>query len=316
MAFDKDKPASSTSLRASNPEILANWDALETALNREHEYSTGGTVADQAHHKKGSARCFIQDAVPTTRRDTTAFTAEDNGSLWIDTNSSPDNQFNVLTDYSGPTWTPISTEVIAVLLAANRIFAGTLKSTGDFTVGANKVVVTAASGNTVIAGTLGAAGIATLGDGSKMATSAAPGADAELANKKYVDDALGQSSQVTGTNDISNTSGNWADIANMSITITTKGGNVLLTFSASIKISAFNAQGELRFDEDGTPRGTWFLDYATGSLENSETISWLITSLSAAAHTFKVQWKDTNGTIEQLGNTRGARAFSAIELPS
>ena len=31
-AWDKDKPSSSTSLRDSNPEILANWSALETAL--------------------------------------------------------------------------------------------------------------------------------------------------------------------------------------------------------------------------------------------------------------------------------------------
>ena len=35
-AFDKDKPASSTSLRNSNPEILANWSALETALDQDH----------------------------------------------------------------------------------------------------------------------------------------------------------------------------------------------------------------------------------------------------------------------------------------
>lgn len=188
MSYDKDKPAASTSLRNSNPQILANQAAIETALNREHEFSTGGTEADQAHHKKGSARCFIQDTEPATRRDGEAFTAEDNGSLWIDTNSSPDNKFSFLEAFAGPTWTPIATEVIAVLLAAARVFASTLKSTGDFTVGANKVVVTAASGNTTIAGTLGVTGIATVGDGSKNATVAAPTADAELANKKYVDD--------------------------------------------------------------------------------------------------------------------------------
>ncbi len=42
-AWDKDKPSSSTSLRASNPEILANWSALETALSQDHEFSTGGS---------------------------------------------------------------------------------------------------------------------------------------------------------------------------------------------------------------------------------------------------------------------------------
>ena len=131
MAFDKDKPASTTSLRSSNPEILANWDALETALDREHEFSTGGTVADQAHHKKGSARAYFQDAQPTTRVDGTAFTSEDLGSLWFDTNSSPDNIFYVLT-VTTPTWTLVSTEIIATLLASNREFAGTLDVVGNF----------------------------------------------------------------------------------------------------------------------------------------------------------------------------------------
>lgn len=190
MAWSKNKPASTTSLAASNPQMLANNDALEIALNREHEFSTGGTVADQVHHKKGSARCFIQASAPTVRRDTNAFTAEDNGSLWIDTDSSPVNQFNVLTAFAGPTWTPISTEVIAVLLAANRVFAGTLGVTGDFAVNTDKFTVAGATGNTLVAGTFDSTGIATLADASLLKTTAAPGADAQIANKKYVDDQV------------------------------------------------------------------------------------------------------------------------------
>ncbi|HEB28795.1 MAG TPA: hypothetical protein ENI05_13710 [Porticoccus sp.] len=42
-AFDKDKPAASTSLRSSNPEILANWSQIQTALNLDHEFA--GTAA-------------------------------------------------------------------------------------------------------------------------------------------------------------------------------------------------------------------------------------------------------------------------------
>jgi hypothetical protein len=42
-AFDKAKPAASTSLRVSNPEILANWSALETAIDKDHDFTTGGT---------------------------------------------------------------------------------------------------------------------------------------------------------------------------------------------------------------------------------------------------------------------------------
>ena len=183
-AFDKDKPASSTSLRSSNPEILANWSALETAISNEHEFSTGGT--NSGDHTQGSARSFSQATAPATQVDGGSFASTDLGSLWVDTD---DNAFYMLTATT-PTWTPVSTEVIATLLASNRIFAGTLKSTGDFTVGANKVVVTAASGNTTIAGTLGVTGVATLGDTSALATSGAPAADAQIANKKYVDDQI------------------------------------------------------------------------------------------------------------------------------
>jgi len=119
-------------------------------LNKEH--ITLATSSAGGEHKQGSARCFFQDAAPTTQVDGTAFAATDNGSLWIDTNSDPVNQFNILTDYSGPTWTPISTEIIAVLLAAARVFGSTLGVAGDFAVNTDKFVVTAASGNTAIAG--------------------------------------------------------------------------------------------------------------------------------------------------------------------
>ena len=183
-AWDKDKPASSTSLRSSNPEILANQSALETAISNEHEFSTGGT--NSGDHTQGSARSFSQATAPATQIDGGAFASTDLGLLWVDTD---DNAFYMLTATT-PTWTPVSTEVIATLLASNRIFAGTLKSTGDFTVGANKVVVTAATGNTAIAGTLGVTGVATVAKGSLLASSDAPTTDAMIANKKYIDDQV------------------------------------------------------------------------------------------------------------------------------
>lgn len=184
-------------------------------INKEH--TTLATSSAGGLHKQGSARAFFQDTAPATRVDGTAFDANDLGSLWFDSNSVIDNQFNVLTATT-PTWTPISTEVIAVFLASNRQFAGNLivdgtttltgavtanggitlgadddligSSTSDITINTDKFTVAGATGNTSVAGTLGVTGIATLGDASKMATSAAPTADAELANKKYVDDQI------------------------------------------------------------------------------------------------------------------------------
>lgn len=188
--FNRSKPASSTSMRNSNPEILANWSGLEDGIDREHSFSTGGTVAAQGEHTPGSGKAFSQASAPATQVDGGAFAATDLGSLWVDTD---DNAFYVLTATT-PTWTPVSTEVIAILLASNRVFAGTLGVTGDFDVNTNKFTVAAATGNTTVAGTFDATGateligIATIADASITKTTAAPTTDAMIANKKYVDD--------------------------------------------------------------------------------------------------------------------------------
>lgn len=194
MAFDKDKPASSTSLRSSNPEILANWDALETAIGNEHEFSTGGT--NSGNHIQGSARCFSQASAPTTQIDGGAFTSTDLGSLWVDTDN---NALYILTATT-PTWTPVSTEIIATLLAAARIFGNTLGVTSNFAVNTNKFTVAGATGNTVIAGTLDVTGNidptsyeTTNGgflDEDNMASDAADKIASQQSIKKYIDDQI------------------------------------------------------------------------------------------------------------------------------
>ena len=154
MAFDKDIPATGTSLRASNPEILANQSQIQTGVNNEHIFSGTSAGTQTGDHTQGSARCFSQAGAPATRIDGNVFLSTDLGSLWIDTD---DNAMYILTA-TVPTWTPVSTEVIATLLAANRIFAGTLGVTGDFAVNTNKFTVAAATGNALFAGTLDVTG--------------------------------------------------------------------------------------------------------------------------------------------------------------
>jgi len=63
-------------------------------------------------------------------------------------------------------------------------------ATSDITINTNKFTVAGATGNTVIAGTLTQQGVATLADTSALATSGAPAADAQIVNKKYVDDQI------------------------------------------------------------------------------------------------------------------------------
>lgn len=186
MAFDKDKPAASTSLRSSNPEILANQSQLQTAINNEHIFSGTASGTQTGDHTQGSARCYSQSSAPTTRIDGSGFLSTDLGSLWVDTD---DNAIYILTATT-PTWTPVSTEIIATLLAAARVFGSTLGVTGDFAVNTNKFTVAGATGNTVIAGTLSVTGVAIIGDLSRLATSAAPLTPSMIANKKYVDDQI------------------------------------------------------------------------------------------------------------------------------
>ena len=210
MAWIKGEPREKIPAPDLNNVIRDNNAALEAALNAWIEFATGGVQT--GHPRQGSARVYFQNSAPIARLDGNYFTATDLGCIWIDSNSTPVNQFNILTAADGAgteTWTPISTEIIAVLLAANRIFAGTLKSTGDFTVGANKVVVTAANGNTAIAGTLGVTGIATLAKGSLLASSDPPTTNPMIANKKYVDDIVAAEAfspdPMTGDNDSTGT---------------------------------------------------------------------------------------------------------------
>jgi len=200
-AWDKGLPIAGRKARYIDDDIRANNAALETAFDNEHDFTTGGTQTGR--HPQGSARCFFQDAAPSTRIDGTAFTSADFGSLWIDSNSSPDNQFNILTAIGPVTWTPVSTEIIAFLVAQINTWAlaQTFSVSPVFTLGlvANNSYIqgrnNAGNGNVDIAKvntsdgiTLGA--VTTLPDTSALATSGAPVADAQLANKKYVDDGL------------------------------------------------------------------------------------------------------------------------------
>jgi hypothetical protein len=161
-------------------EIFDLRKGVALRMNKEHE--TLATSEAGGVHKQGSARAFFQDAEPATQVDTSAFDSGDLGSLWFDSNAAIDNQFLVLTATT-PTWTPVSTEIIAFLLASNRTFAGTLTVTGestfnnhvnlgagddlvgsttsDINIGSGNFTVAGATGNTVVGGTLGVTGAST-----------------------------------------------------------------------------------------------------------------------------------------------------------
>ncbi len=196
-AWDKDVPAATTSLRASNPLILANQAAIQTSMDAEHDF---GSSTQTGSHTPGSARCFIGIANPTTQIDGGAFAATDLGSLFIHTDATVSNTISVLTATT-PTWTLIYTALELQMIAAAHSWGAhqTMaagfdllgSTTSDINFGSGNFTVAGATGNTSVGGTFESVGIATLADASVTKTTAAPGADAQIANKKYVDDNIG-----------------------------------------------------------------------------------------------------------------------------
>lgn len=158
MAFDKDIPAASTSLRSSNPQILANQSAVETALDQDHDFTTGSTQTGR-HNKctfieaadlgTGAAGVPILGAQTANGKAELVFTDEDDNDVQLtkagDLNASAN--LNVVgTTAAGGT----------ITLAANADLVGS--STSDITINTNKFTVAGATGNTVIAGTASVGG--------------------------------------------------------------------------------------------------------------------------------------------------------------
>lgn len=196
-AWDKAKPASSTSLRNSNPQMLANQDALEVALAQDHEFSTGGTNSGKHEvltmEEESSAGASSTDeghlqVIDGGSQPELAFTSEDGDELQFTKDGDLYSSDNLVVD-GASTLTGAVGAAGSITLGAGADFIGS--STSDITINTNKFTVAGDTGNTVVAGTLGVTGVATLGDTSALATSGAPAADAQIANKKYVDDQEG-----------------------------------------------------------------------------------------------------------------------------
>jgi hypothetical protein len=221
--YNANIPTAPTSLRASNPQILENQDAIQTAVNNEHEFS-GTTLSTQGgYHTQGSARCFSQATAPATRIDGTSFESTDLGSLWIDTD---DNSFYILTATT-PTWTPVSTEVISTILGSARTFLDTLDVTNKFTALADAEVTTTLDVGTSIdiGGTIPIVGTI---DDDTMATATDTNIATSESIKAYVDTKtivnIEQSTK-DSIQSITSSPSTFTDITGLSVSITPSSAN-------------------------------------------------------------------------------------------
>lgn len=197
-AFDKDKPAASTSLRSSNPEILANWSQLQTAINLDHEFSGTAAGTQTGKHEVLTMQEESSAGASSTNeghfqiidggsQPELAFTSEDADELQFTKDGDLYSSDNLVVDGTS-TLTGAVTANGGITLGAGDDLIGS--ATSDITFNTNKFTVAGATGNTLVAGTFTSTGVATLADTSALATSGAPAADAQIANKKYVDDQI------------------------------------------------------------------------------------------------------------------------------
>ena len=211
-------------------------------IRLDKEHVTVASSSAGGEHKQGSARAFFQDAAPTTQIDGSAWVAGDKGSLWFDTNASPDNLVYVLTDHASTgTWTLLSVSMTAEIVAAVHAWADVqtfdvqtvhtlgLLSNADITLGAgddlvgsatsdilintNKFTVAGATGNTLVGGTFdiqGTTAVVGVLDEDNMASDSATNLITQQSAKAYVDAYIYlRDGKSGGTDGGTATSGSW-----------------------------------------------------------------------------------------------------------
>ena len=187
----------------------------------------------------------------------------------------------------------------------------------------------------MVIGSNGNVGIGTTAPGAKLEvagqvkiTGGTPGL-----NKILTSDAAGLASwqapsasgQATDNTALSTTSTIWADMASMSVTVTTSGGNLLLSFTTQTAVAAVGQLVGFRFTVDGTPVtaaafGNSMMQGPPGTgayYQSSLSATWLATGISAGAHTVKMQWIVSAGATAVAPETPGEasdRTLVVVEI--
>ncbi len=94
--------------------------------------------------------------------------------------------------------------------------------------------------------------------------------------------------------DLTTTSTSFVDITDLTTSLTTKGGDVMVSFKGDVRMSTL-AKLYFEIDLDGTPQvgddGIGAGRPEASPLGSFISFVWLLTGVSAAAHTIKLQWK-------------------------
>ena len=133
-------------------------------------------------------------------------------------------------------------------------------------------------------------------------------ADLNVTTGKLAANSVTQSGYVEGsTSGPTTTSSSYADLAEMSVTLTTTGGDLLVDFDAGAYASTGGLTATFAISLDGASE-VHIRDYNLGSSAVTPlSLHHRFTSVSAASHTVKIRWKTSGGTITAFGTQRSLR---------
>jgi hypothetical protein len=143
------------------------------------------------------------------------------------------------------------------------------------------------------------------------------GNDNKIAGSKIAAAAIVQVSKISLTSgDLTTSSTSFTDATGLTTTITTGAHRCLVMFCGTVLVQA-NTDVSVDLAIDGTRQGqTHGLiisgNNASNSVYYNESFTYLTDSLSAASHTFKIQWKTTSGTGTLNASTGLTPAFLIV----
>lgn len=122
---------------------------------------------------------------------------------------------------------------------------------------------------------------------------------------------------LTGS-DLTTTSSSYADVAGATVTISTGAHRVLIHATGTVYNSSSGANSNLTLCVDGTAvqgtKGYAIRQITGGSDTHGFSISWVSDVLTAASHTFKLQWKTDAGTLTLWLSGTANFQIAAMEL--
>ena len=112
-------------------------------------------------------------------------------------------------------------------------------------------------------------------------------------------------------------SGSCCTVADMTITVSTSGGNVMVGFTATVQHTQDKKYGDYALFVDGTEEFRVRQTISPVEELDPVSINYLVTGLSSGSHTFEIRWRSESGsnTVQQNAASWGTgRTLSVVEL--